>query len=433
MIGGSTGWNIQNSSGTLKFIYNSTTEASLSSGGILTCNGLPSLNLLSNVSISSLTTNQILQYNGTNWVNATIYSGTSTLAADTDCSISSPASNQALIYNGSKWNNAIMSHLNLSNIGTNSHAQIDTYISSFTSSISNLNMSTGIIKNNSSTTQNTPITTIYNDGTDGNIMYVNNLLPFYNKITGWNCNNNILSYTDSTQTSLKCTGLTGNASWVGFWSSGFSYCRWNLGFATPFQVNAITIVYSNCSSGSFNTTFYGSNTPSAFTDTGNDTTNLTALTATITNSIVTGMYTISTILSTVPYQYICLLATSITQYGQNGFSGLQIQSVGGGITTLTNNTDFTITSSTSNGAPSITYTDSTTNNLTYNLGTLLVSESYRRIYPVIHDTSNLFLSGGTGWNISSNSNSTNLCFNYNSSNKSYIDTSGNLYLNGNIL
>ena len=47
MIGGSSRWNIQNSSGTLKFNYNSTTEASLSSGGILTCNGLPSINTLS--------------------------------------------------------------------------------------------------------------------------------------------------------------------------------------------------------------------------------------------------------------------------------------------------------------------------------------------------------------------------------------------------
>ena len=44
------GWNIQNSSGTLKFIYNSTTEATLSSAGILICNGLPSINTLSNVS-----------------------------------------------------------------------------------------------------------------------------------------------------------------------------------------------------------------------------------------------------------------------------------------------------------------------------------------------------------------------------------------------
>ena len=53
------------------------------------------------VSISSLTNNQILQWNtsSSKWVNVTVSTGgSSTLAADTDCSISSPATNQALIY-----------------------------------------------------------------------------------------------------------------------------------------------------------------------------------------------------------------------------------------------------------------------------------------------------------------------------------------------
>ena len=54
------------------------------------------------------------------------------------------------------------------------------------------------------------------------------------------------------------------------------------------------------------------------------------------------------------------------------------------------------------------------------------------IFPVIYDVNNLYLSGNTGWKISSNPNSTNLCFNYNSSNKTYIDTNGDLYLNGNL-
>ena len=59
MIGG---WNIQNSSGTLNFNYNSTNELSLSSGGNLTLNGtLPPIGKHSNVSISSLTNNQVLQ------------------------------------------------------------------------------------------------------------------------------------------------------------------------------------------------------------------------------------------------------------------------------------------------------------------------------------------------------------------------------------
>ena len=38
MLGGNTGWNIQNSSGTLNFNYNSTNELSLSSGGNLSLN-----------------------------------------------------------------------------------------------------------------------------------------------------------------------------------------------------------------------------------------------------------------------------------------------------------------------------------------------------------------------------------------------------------
>ena len=59
ILGGSTGWNIQNSSGTLNFNDNSTNELSLSSGGNLSLNNtLPSISKHSDVSISSLTNNQ---------------------------------------------------------------------------------------------------------------------------------------------------------------------------------------------------------------------------------------------------------------------------------------------------------------------------------------------------------------------------------------
>ena len=55
ILGGSAGWNIQNSSCTLNLNYNSTSELSLSSGGNLTLNGtLPSISKHSDVSISSL-------------------------------------------------------------------------------------------------------------------------------------------------------------------------------------------------------------------------------------------------------------------------------------------------------------------------------------------------------------------------------------------
>ena len=88
---------------------------------------------------------------------------------------------------------------------------------------------------------------------------------------------------------------------------------------------------------------------------------------------------------------------------------------------LVNGTDdYTITTSSTNGSPAITYIDVNSQGILYNLNRLLVSEAYRRFYPVIYDASNLYLSGNNSWNISSNSNSTNLCFNYNSANKIYI-------------
>ena len=184
---------IQNSSGTIKFIYNSTTEASLSSAGILTCNGLPSINTLSNVSISSLSTNQILQYNGSNCVNATISTGgPSTLAADTDCSISSPATNQALIYNSSsKWAYTYLTHnlftvtsITSINKGVILRWNATQFVNSspLTNDETILNtgivLSTGITKTQS-ITQNTLITRSYVDGTDSYITYTTGNSLYY--------------------------------------------------------------------------------------------------------------------------------------------------------------------------------------------------------------------------------------------------------------
>ena len=66
------------------------------------------------------------------------------------------------------------------------------------------------------------------------------------------------------------------------------------------------------------------------------------------------------------------------------------------VVTLVQNTDFTVSSSSSTGAPVITYTDSTIlTSMTYNENLLLLSESYRRLYPVVRDKNTIKLTDGT--------------------------------------
>ena len=93
---------------------------SFTSNAVVTCtlrgeDVKPTLASLNDVSITSLTTSQVLTYNGTAWVNATPSGGgSSTLASDTDVSISSPTNGQLLTYNTSagKWINATPSSSN---------------------------------------------------------------------------------------------------------------------------------------------------------------------------------------------------------------------------------------------------------------------------------------------------------------------------------
>ena len=118
------------------------------------------------------------------------------------------------------------------------------------------------------------------------------------------------------------------------------------------------------------------------------------------------------------YGGYCNITNFSIQHGKNG--------------SLVNGTDYNISTSHTNDSPVTTYIDISPQGILYNLDRLLVSEAYRRFFPVMYDVNNLYLSGNTGWNISSNSNSTNLCFNYNRSNKCYHDITGNTYITGDL-
>ena len=148
---------------------------SLLSGGNLSLNdNLPSISKHSDVSISSLTNNRILQWKSSSskWVNATVSTGGSTLAADADCSILSPAINQALIYNSSsKWANTNLTHDLLTDTSITSINNGDIlrwnrtqFVNSSTLTNDKTILNTGIvvstgITKTQSVTQNTPITT----------------------------------------------------------------------------------------------------------------------------------------------------------------------------------------------------------------------------------------------------------------------------------
>ena len=64
-----------------------------------------SLAILSDVTLSGVSNNQVLQYNSSlsKWINATFTTGSSTLSGlTTDVTISSPSTNQILAYTGTK-------------------------------------------------------------------------------------------------------------------------------------------------------------------------------------------------------------------------------------------------------------------------------------------------------------------------------------------
>lgn len=65
--------------------------------------GAGALEGLGDVSVDGATAGQLLQWNGTKWVNYTLPAQVTTLAADTDVSVGGAVSGNVLTYNGTEW------------------------------------------------------------------------------------------------------------------------------------------------------------------------------------------------------------------------------------------------------------------------------------------------------------------------------------------
>lgn len=130
-------------------------------GKVLSTNGTNTswttfnLDGLTDVVITTPTTNQTLQYNGTNWVNAATSTSTINLDGLSDVVITTPVTNQILQYNGTNWVNtataALTAHNGLSSIqggvtGQYFHITTDqnTTIAAITSASNGLSIKTGL-------------------------------------------------------------------------------------------------------------------------------------------------------------------------------------------------------------------------------------------------------------------------------------------------
>ena len=350
-------------------------------------------------------TNKTLTDSTNNVMAKSLKSATTTIDVS---AATAPSVNQALIATSSTaatWQQ--VDHTDLSNIGTNTHAQIDTFIGTFgistpatndilryiggvwtdsgtltaaENNINNLLVASIPISNEPNVAQNTQIVTSYTDSSDGYVLNVNNssVGPY-----------TISSFTKNTGTVTLSGGnlLNINATFGAL----FLRLNVNLGVVSS-PIYSITLTTTNTSTSVGHVYVYGSNNNTTYTNTTNTVSGGTLL---VSESVqFQGWSHTYTITNTSVFQYIHLLITG-TVYAATVVGTMQIFRPAGSYTGMVNGTDYSVSTDSTTGNPKITYLNSTSNNLTYSFGTLGVYELYRRLYPVVRDTNTIKLTDGT--------------------------------------
>ena len=315
---------------------------------------------------------------------------TITSSSLTDFTISSILDGQILRYDSvsSKWINSLAltaAELTISNL----------YNSLATLSKSNISKTIDNI------IQNASFTTTYVDGTDGYMIELSTgstgTAPLVMISINYLTVNSVLYI--SAGIKIMNSGLGSEIST----SNLTDYCRLNAqlveGYAITGFVYSLSAAYT-VNPQNINIKIYGSNDVSYYNNTTSSTAGLTLLY----NGMLTATYSPNSATITFSniniYQYVHVFFKNtvngtnlcMTIYGNSGyfeFIGNRVSYNG------TDNVNFSISTDITTGVPKITYLDAQTATIKYNENIILVSEAYRRLYPVIRDKNTIKLTDGT--------------------------------------
>jgi hypothetical protein len=194
--------------------------------------------------------------------------------------------------------------------------------------------------------------------------------------------------------------ITGTSIVLTSWNRGYStglFTRVNCAFSTPEIIKGLNVASLSEQSYTGRTDYltvkiYGTNDVTEYNYTSSATCNGTFLFQ-VTPS-TTGLTSYTTVNSYLYFIIITVLADGYTN-GAMAHMSVQLLMQSEGALNYTLGTDFTLATSSSNGAPVITYTNATTRTLFYSLEHILIYEAYRRLYPVVRDKNQIVITDGT--------------------------------------